>query len=573
MTLKSTARAYLRDAATAFNRAPAEVALAVLGAALFSYAIENDVRFEAWLQIAVAILIAFMAAWSGTLLHAMGALDNMRRWGLTIFGVMVGAVYALLVDDFQRESEGWRALMLSAGVVLLALAAPALARADSDPNLRLRRTNGRIILRAIGIGLYGLALFAGLALALAAIENLFELNLDEEIYGHTVAWIMLVLVPWVIVGGLDSYLEPLDAVSDVARVVQRLASFLVPPLLALYYLILVLYVIRILITGELPKNLVSPMVLAAGFLTALAIILFDPQPDDTRTGQRALRWAPALFILIAPLGMWALLVRIDQYGWTEFRLLRVIVLVLLALLAVLAAWQLLRRHPFALRAIPLALAVPLLAGAIGPWSILNVARRDQQNRLVSALRAAGADPRSAPSDTTPRVVPRELWERINGAGMYLQTHFGEEAVTEIVGARGAGRGYALTDFFRLTPSRNDTMPATLHGSLPPSASIPLSAVNGTLYRVQTDGSKPNVTADRQLNITVAGQTFQVPLDSIIARMPPMQTREQRWLPAIALPATDQSGQVRGELVIFEAMVQQSRDSVRVLRLDGVLLIR
>ncbi|HEX6066236.1 MAG TPA: hypothetical protein VFZ04_18520, partial [Longimicrobiales bacterium] len=86
MTLKSTARAYLRDAVTAFNRAPAEVALAVLGAALLSYALESRIQFETWVQMAVAILIAFMAAWTGTLLHAMGGLDNQRRWGLTIFG-------------------------------------------------------------------------------------------------------------------------------------------------------------------------------------------------------------------------------------------------------------------------------------------------------------------------------------------------------------------------------------------------------------------------------------------------------------------------------------------------------
>jgi hypothetical protein len=573
MTLQSTARSYLRDAATAFNRAPAEVALAVLSAALFSYAIENDVRFEVWVQMAVAILMAFMAAWGGTLLHAMGALDHQRRWGLTLFGGVAAAVYAVSVDIVQREAEGWRALMLAAGIVLLALAAPALIRTTADSNLRLRRINGRIILRAIGIGLYGLALFAGLALALAAIENLFELNLDDEIYGHTIAWIMLVLVPWVIVGGLDSYLEPLDLVSDVARVVQRLASFLVPPLLALYYLILVLYVGRILITGELPKNLVSPMVLAAGLLTGLAVILFDPRPDDPRTGQRVLRWASALFIPIAPLGMWALVVRIDQYGWTEFRLLRVLVLVLLFVLAVLGTWQVLRRRPFTLRFIPVILAVPLLLGAVGPWSVLDIARRDQQRRLADALRAARIDPRTAVTDTTPRVVSRALYERINSAAIYLHTHFGEEALAEVMGRQAAQRAWGWAEHFHLMPTRNDTMTATLHGSLPPNANIPLTSLNGTLYRIQAEGTRLRVTPQRQLSIPQGADTFLVQIDSVIARMPPVMTRQQRWLPARALPVTDRSGQVRGELVIFEAMIQQTRDSVHVARLDGVLLIR
>jgi hypothetical protein len=570
MSLRSTARAYLRDAITAFNRAPAEVALAVLGAALLSYALESHIQFETWVQMGVAILIAFMAAWTGTLLHAMGKLDDQRRWGLTIFGAVVAAIYALLVRDMQREAEGWRALMLVSGTVLLTLAAPALVRDDSHPSLRLRRINGRIILRTIGIGLYGLALFAGLALALAAIENLFELKLDRQIYGHTFGWIMLVLVPWVVVGGLESYLTPLDEVSDVARVVQRLTAFLVPPLLALYYLILVLYIVRILMTGELPKNLVSPMVLAAGLLTAVATVLFDPQPADARTGQRALRWAPALFIAIAPLGMWALVVRIDQYGWTEFRLLRVLLLALLFVTAVFATVQLVRRRPFSLRVLPLALAIPVLVAAIGPWSVLNIARRDQQGRLAAALREARVDPMQVVRDTTPRVISRSLWERINNTASYLQSHFGEESLVAVVGERPAQRTWALAEFFNLTAGR-DTVAATMHGSLPGNARINFSG--GTLYRIQGPSPAINIKGNQLLTVRIGGQTLQVPLDSILNHMPPINRREQRYLPQLALPARDTAQQVRGELIIFEAVVQQSRDSVRVLRLDAVLILK
>ncbi|HEX6063659.1 MAG TPA: DUF4153 domain-containing protein, partial [Longimicrobiales bacterium] len=492
------------------------------------------------------------------------------RWGLTIFGAVIAALYALLVDDMQRESEGWRALMLVSATGLLALAAPALVRDERDPSLRLRRINGRIILRTIGIGLYGLALFAGLALALAAIENLFELKLDRQIYGHTFGWIMLVLVPWVVVGGLESYVAPLDEVSDVARVVQRLTAFLVPPLLALYYLILVLYIVRILMTGELPKNLVSPMVLAAGLLTALATVLFDPQPADSRTGQRALRWAPALFIAIAPLGLWALVVRIDQYGWTEFRLLRVLLLGLLFVTAVLATLQLVRRRPFSLRVLPLLLALPLVLAAIGPWSVLSIARRDQQGRLADALREARVDPMQVVRDTTPRMISRSLWERINNTAFYLQSHFGEEALVAVVGERPAQRTWALAEFFHLTVGR-DTVAATMHGSLPTNARISFSG--GTLYRIQGPSPAINVRGNELLTLTIGGQTLHVQLDSILAHMPPVNRREQRYLPQLALAARDTAQQVRGELVIFEAVLQQSRDSVRVLRLDAVLILK
>jgi hypothetical protein len=573
MALKDAARAYLRDATTAFNRAPAEVALAVLSAVLLSYAIEGDHRFEAWVQLAVGIFIAFALAWTGTLLHAMGAITNLRRWAITIAGALCAVLYLLLIESIVPAAEGWRAFMLVAGFALLVFAAPAWIPTAAEPSLRLRRINGRFLLRTLAIGLYGLALFAGLALALAAIDKLFELKLHDEIYGHVFGWIMLVLVPWVVVGGLEYYLEPLDAVSDVARVVQRLTSFLVPPLLVLYYTILFVYAARIIVTGEMPKNLVSPMVLAAGLLTALAAILFDPLAGDTRTGPRILRLAPILFLPLVPLGMWALFTRIDEYGWTEFRLLRVIALALLFVLAVLGAVQYLRRRPLSLRVIPVLLGVVLLLGALGPWSVLAVARRDQQQRLADALRSAQVDvTRPLAADTTRRVVARDLYDRINNTAQYLQSHFGDEAVTEVAGpvAMSSPRGWGIADFFRLTAALSDSLPAMLHGSLGAGASVQLGAA--TIYRVVSGHPRVHLRGT-DVSLMFGGQDLRVNLDTLLVHMPGIGRREPRSLPAISLPVLDASAVKRGDLVVFEAVIMQQRDSVRIDRLDGVLILR
>ena len=573
MSITGTARAYLRDALTAFHRAPTEVALAVLAAVLLSIAIEDHHQMETWVQFAVAIFIALCFAWTGTLLHGMQAIGTRARWALTIAGALCAALYSLLVTDMQREAEGWRALMLVAATVLLTAAAPAWIRHDEEASLRLRRINGRILLRAIGIGLYALALFGGLALALAAIDNLFELKLRGEIYGHVFGWIMLVLVPWVIVGGIESYLAPLDEVSDVARVAQRLIGFLVPPLLALYYAILVAYAIRILITGELPKNLVSPMVLAAGLLTSLAAVLFDPVPADARFGRRSLRWAPLLFLLLSPLGMWALSARIDQYGWTEFRLLRVLLLLLLAGLAAAATLQVFRRRAFALRVLPLVLGAALALGALGPWSVPAIARRDQQGRLRDALREARVDARQLPRDTTRRVVARQLYERINSSGQYLQSHFGDDALAEVVDRNAAvpARGWSLADALGLAPTLEGSGPAMpLHGSLSPHARVTIAS--GTLYRVQAPSANVRVQG-RELLLDYGTQPLRVSADSILPYVQPVRTRPVRGLPAVAFPARDATGQMQGELVIFEAMFELTRDSLRVTRLEGILLVR
>ena len=120
--LLDRAREYLADAGRGFQRAPAEVALALFIAVTFSWAIEiGGDAFPRWLEVAVSALLVLAFAWTGTLLHALGALSTRSRWILTFAGALVVAAYALWVIDFDRAAEGWRAalLVLASFTVLL----------------------------------------------------------------------------------------------------------------------------------------------------------------------------------------------------------------------------------------------------------------------------------------------------------------------------------------------------------------------------------------------------------------------------------------------------------------------
>jgi hypothetical protein len=211
-------------------------------------------------------------------------------------------------------------------------------------------------------------------------------------------------------------------------------------------------------------------------------------------------------------------------------------------------------------------------GAVGPWSVLSIARRDQQQRLATALREARVDPRAAQADTTRRIVTREVYDRITNTGYYLQSHFGEAALAEVVGRTAAQQTWGLAEHFHLAAAPSDSFQATMHGSLPPNARIDLA--DATLYRVQAPSPTVRVV-DRVLLFEVAGLPLRVTLDSLMTGMQtmPMRTRREPHLRALALPARDSAEQVRGELIIFEALLQQTRDSMRVLRLDAVLLLR
>lgn len=584
--LAARARRYLGDAARGIERAPVEVALALYIAVTYSYAIEaGEEAMAVWLESTVTALLVLAFAWTGTLLHALGAWRARTRWAVTLAGAVLVGGYAALVLDFTKNAEAWRAAGLLAAAVLWLIALPAFA-ARAAPVARLRLVDARILLRLIAVVLYGLALFAGLALALAAIDTLFELQLEGQIYGHVFGWIHFVLVPWVVFGGLEDYVRPAAGPSAVGSAVQRLALYLVPPLLTLYFLILYAYMVRIALTGEVPKNLVSPMVLAACALTTLALLLFDPQPGAGALA-RALRLAPALLLPLVPLGAWALLLRLGQYGWTEFRALRLVLLAAFTGLALGATVQLVRRRPFALHVAPVALAVILLLAVLGPWSVLPLSRRSQQQRLEIAL----AQVERIPLDTTTaargrielapgaarallrgaqpvvpagpvRTVPAALYDQVQADARYLHAHFGAAALPSAL-VRFAGRDERWVDFagslgLLRAPDASPEGNRAVYRRLPKE--LPVRVRGGTLYRVEYQWQDPRqpappaaVSADSlRLILRLPAALLTADLAPLLAS--PAGTRGELPAEASVVPVRDAGGAAVGELVVLEVSV-------------------
>ncbi|HEX6307671.1 MAG TPA: DUF4153 domain-containing protein [Longimicrobiales bacterium] len=552
----------------AFEHAPVEVTLSVLLAIAFSWTISTRVDpFPEWFEVAVILLLSGAAAFVATMLHALGALGVRGRWIVTASGAVAAALYGRFALDLELEAQAWRAAALVAAAALIVLGAPALA-ARSGRTERFRRVTGRLVLRMIGVLLYAAALFAGLALALGAVNTLFELDLDARIYLHTFGWVFMVLVTWVVMGGVPDYVRPAEQPGAVGSAVHRMSAFLVTPLLAIYYLILYAYAVRIAITGELPKNLVSPLVIAAGLIAAIALVLFD-RADDERRSFRSLRAAAPLFVPLSVLGAAAIVLRLNQYGWTEFRGLRLVLLAVLGLLALGAVVMVLQRRPLPLHVLPLALAAALVLSVVGPWSVIALARRSQQARLSAALAEAGLDWNStAVQDSIIEAAP---FRQMHETSRYLLTHFGRDALPPLLARHADAR---FVDVVHQAGLRADRpYPSEPRGGFAQldNGAVLKGAEGGSLHYVRLDHAAMVDTLGSELltlPIRIGGSLFIADLASM-ARAIGSQQGERRIGPEWArVELRDTTGARRGELFVFEIGIRS--DSVtQIFRLVGV----
>jgi hypothetical protein len=441
--LSTTLRRAAGAVAAALRLAPLEVAIALGLAGAAMAAIHDDGGDEWFPRVAAAAALSYPLVLALSAAAIRGAVSAAVRWGGSLAVLAAAGLYAAFVLDPDQGAEALRLLCL-VGVSLCALAlVPRLWRqGDGRDRRRLWRFNAALLVRAATSLLYGGALMASLAGALAAVNGLFELDLPGELFGDLAAAIFLALVPTLVAGGLDDLTAEPPAEEGTPLLVRVLGRWLYALVVVLYVAILVVYCLKVVATGDLPKNLLSPLVLFAGFFGLVGAVYLDPVHGDgeNRFVSGVARGFPAVLLLLVPVAVWAVRVRLGEHGWTEFRYLRMAALLSLALLGVLGTLRLVRGRPPLLAAVPLTLGVAALLSSVGPWSAQAVSLRDQRGRLERALHDAGLGRRGLPvvlSDSVPEgapVIPAATYDRLHGAIIYLADSHGPAGLAGLITA-------------------------------------------------------------------------------------------------------------------------------------------
>lgn len=605
-------RAYGYDARDAFVHAPVEVLMGVTLAVTFSVAIRQTGGEDWWMRVLAAAVLALPLVFGASVLRARGVLSPAARWGATGLALVLAGAYAAFLFDADRSAEGWRAASLAAAAWLALALVPALGGGDERARRwRIWRFDALLLQRMVAVGLYGAALFAALAGAVSAVRSLFELSTPEHLYQDIAGAVFFALVPWVVAGGVPALAaEGAAAPAPTLVTVRRAGRYLYAVVLIVYLAILYAYTAKVIVTGELPKNLVSPIVLFAGLAGFLGGIFLEPLQEDgeSRGVARLVRSFPALLLPLLPLPIWAVAVRQGQYGWTEFRYLRLLLLGVLAVLAVWGTARLLRRGRPLLAGVPAVLAAALLLGSVGPWSAQSVSRRDQTARLREALTGAGlmragrlARPPLAPGtrSANPTTLATGPYRAVTGALYYLYEAHGHAAVSRALGtefgAYGSG-GDAVSALAIREGCRVDAV-RMYAANLPAGTPIPTSG--GTMYFVDSNLRPvgPTVAPEVKLRgtdaaITIPGRgawTGRAALRSVV-RLIPTRTEgscDEGIAPAVLAPAdarvpfVDSAGRPRGELVVTSVSYGNTARSVAhsvpgpmtVEHLSGVVFVR
>lgn len=380
-----------------------------------------------WQRVVLSALLGIPLFLALALAAEQRALAVGTRLGVQLAGAIVPIGFFLLSGDWSQTHLWTRFFHLNLGLHLLVAVAPFAAGA---PHRAFWQFNRMLFQRILLAALFTAVLFAGLSLALLALDRLFGIDIDGEIYLRLLWLLAFVFSAWYFAAGVPRDMEALAAGDAYPTGLRVFAQFILLPLVTVYLLILTAYLARVLITRVWPSGWIGWLVSGVAVAGTLALLLVHPlrTREDSRWVDVYGRWfyialIPSIVMLLLAVGQ-----RVAQYGFTERRYF---LLVLALYLAGIALWYGITASRN-IRIIPAALALVTFLTLGGPWSAYAVARKSQLARVESILERNGmiVDGR-ARSATAP--VSMEDRREVSGAVRYLLTTHGSRSLRPLLG--------------------------------------------------------------------------------------------------------------------------------------------
>jgi len=299
---------------------------------------------------------------------------------LSGLGLLIGYYFTLPADMGLVPTT--RFIQLNVGLHLLVAFVPYIGVDDSNG---FWQYNKSLFLRLLSGLVFSATLFAGLSIALLALDQLFGAHVGDDTYIRLWFGVIFVFNTWYFLGGIPSDFRELSGRRDYPPILKIFSQYILAPLVAIYLGILLIYFFKVVITTEWPSGWIGYLVSSVAAAGLFSLVLLHPL-----VGQPENRWVNSygrlfyLFLLPAiVMLLLAILKRVAQYGITENRYF---LMVLAFWLAFVTMYGLLSKKK-TIKIIPLTLCLVALVTSFGPWGGYSVSKSSQKSRLTKLLQA------------------------------------------------------------------------------------------------------------------------------------------------------------------------------------------
>ncbi len=370
----------LRGIKYLFIRFPVPAVMAMV-AATISIFIIHDVENDAFGNILWTISLGFPLFISARLLAEKK--DWKGKHYVFLFGgcflFLVGYYFLLPEDILDSVRCTARSLLWGISFILLITFIPFLDKEEKS-TLRFWNFNKKLLLNILQACFFAVTIFFGVAAAIWAVEELFNLDISGERYAELWTLCSLVIAPFLFLHNVPGNLQE-NLKKEYPKGLLIFTQYILLPLVALYFVILYSYTAKVAITWEWPKGILSYMIACFSFVGIVLHFFIYPRLKEMKWLEKFVKIF--YLILIPQIAMYfmSIWMRVNQYGITEKRYF--VVVGGLWLLGIALYFLISKKKD--IRAISASLFAILLLSSFGPWGAFSVSERSQVKRLEELL--------------------------------------------------------------------------------------------------------------------------------------------------------------------------------------------
>lgn len=367
-----------------FLRFPLAVITVIIAAATSIYLIEqndSDMKhLEPWIKLLLTSSLALPFFVAVTFITETNDFDNSRKKVFHVVALIIVFLYYWHFDEKLHPFDYLRTFVLNIALHLFVSYSPYLKTYNENGFWQFNKT---LFLRFLLSILYSGVLYSGLSIGFLAIDILFDVKINENIYFHLWIFIAGIFNTIFFLAGIPQNVRELDADTSYPKGLKVYTQFVLLPLVTVYLLILYVYGFKILASWQLPHGWVSYLVICFSVAGIFSLLMIHPVKDNEQNKWMSIysRWYFWLLFPLLILLAVAIYVRVDNYGITENRYFLIALTIWLFFTIVYFLFSKKKNIQW----IPVSLSIVAVLSIFGPWGAFAVSENSQVERLEKLL--------------------------------------------------------------------------------------------------------------------------------------------------------------------------------------------
>lgn len=273
----------------------------------------GDIPYQFWFFFTVGTFISVAVT-----LFAEDYFTHFKTYGVSLLVVLLWGVFCYFLPEQYSE------IQMGKGIEIYVLSFAAFftiffisfCKKNTDRafwNFAVQ-TLSQLLLACF----FGLIFYAGLSLALLAVDSLFDISVSGKVYMNLAVICFSLFSPIYFLANIPHQAEKYTEEIYYSKSQKILALYILTPILAIYAIILYLYLFKIIIAWELPNGWVSWLVsaLALGGLLVISFLYPVRQHENNKVAHFISRWFGLLILPLLVLMSVGIFRRIGDYGIT-----------------------------------------------------------------------------------------------------------------------------------------------------------------------------------------------------------------------------------------------------------------